>query len=250
MPSEVPEIKLPALDPRWLSTPAESDAAFLPAFIRISVAIQTTLRDLIPREYFRNVARFSDPKTATPVLVYQATPPFRGKKRSELTYDVLHPGLVAALFRRTKPALIDLLASVELRLRAEGFPDLARLYSPLRVATILHDIQRLSKSRRYFALLIRAEGVLFDALAGLNGLGDRSLRAQNQAWTTFAKRWTYQLRRLYPGCDFSNLSPPLLEAAAVALQSNTDPLDRGGSCSTSGNEEMLQPIDSELPEVG
>jgi hypothetical protein len=38
------------------------------------------------------------------------------------------------------------------------------------------------------------------------------------------KKWRYQLRRMYPGMDFTWLAPELLETAAQALiQTSADP---------------------------
>jgi hypothetical protein len=66
----------------------------------MAVAVQQVLRERVPVEYFGDIGKYRDLKTAGPMLVYQASPPFRGKKRTELTYDVLNPALIAMLFRR------------------------------------------------------------------------------------------------------------------------------------------------------
>jgi len=250
MRSVIPGVNFPTLDPCWLRTPAEENLTFLASFVRMSMAIQAKLRETVPVEYFASVDRFRDPKTAAPMLVYQASPPFRGKKRAELTYDVLNPALLAMLFRRSKPRLIELLTSVELRLRAEEHHDLAAQYSPNRAASILNNVQRLSKSRRYLSLLIRGESVLVDALVQLSGIGSLPPPAQIRKWATFGKRWNYQLRRLYPGCNCTKLAPVLLAAAAAVMHSEPDALDRSGSGPGGLSSEMLQTADGELPEIG
>jgi len=249
MRSVIPGVNFPHLDPCWLATPAEDSVTFLDSFVRMSMAIQAALRETVPMEYFASVDRFREIKTAAPMLVYQASPPFRGKKRSELTYDVLNPALLAMLFRRSKPKLIDLLTNVEQRLRAEGHHDLATQYSPNRAASILHDVQRLAKSRRYLALLIRGESVLVDALVHLSGIGKLPPRGQIRRWVTFGKRWNYQLRRLYPGCNCMKLASALLAAAAAVMHSAPDQLDSGGLGPSGLSSEMLQTADGELPEI-
>jgi hypothetical protein len=196
------------------------------------------------------VDRFREIKTAAPMLVYQASPPFRGKKRSELTYDVLNPALLAMLFRRSKPKLIELLTNVELRLRGEGHHDLAAQYSPNRAASMLHNVQRLAKSRRYLSLLIRGESVLVDALVQLSGIGNLPRKAQIRRWATFGKRWNYQLRRLYPGCNCTKLAPVLLAAAAAVMHSEPDQLDSSGPGPSAPSSIVLQTADGELPEIG
>jgi hypothetical protein len=248
MRSIIPGVNFPLLDPCWLQTPAERSTAFLPAFVRMSVAIQTALREIVPARYFERLDRFREPKTAFPMLVYQASPPFRGKKRTELTYDVMNPSLIAMLFRRSKLRLIELLPQVELRLRAAQLPE-ATLYAPHQAPAILHNVQRLSKSRRYLFLLIRGESVLVDALIQLSGLGDLPPKAQTRKWASFGKRWNYQLRRMYPGCNCIPIACDLLKAAAAAMLADPEPLDGGGPGTDSSSLGVLQTSDTEFPEI-
>jgi len=183
----------------------------------MSVAIQLVLRDQVPVKYFEDLRKYRELKTAGPMLVYQACPPFRGKKRSELTYDVLNPALIAMLFRRAKPKLVELLAQAEARLRAEGLAELADQYAPRRTGAILDCVQKLSRSRRHLYVLIRGESILVDALVQLSGLGELPRKAQAKKWASFEKRWMFHLKRLYQGSDFTYLAPMLLDAAETAL---------------------------------
>lgn len=249
MRSIIPGVNFPTLNPCWLSAPAERSVAFLPAFVRMSVAIQSLLRERVPVEYFQVSDRFCETRTAYPMLVYQASPPFRGKKHSELTYDVLNPALIAILFRRTRPRLTELLVQVENRLRGEGMPELADQYAPRRVVSILSSVQRLSKSRRYLGLLIRGESVLVDALVQLGGLGELPPQGQARRWASFGKRWNYQLRRLSPGRDYVDLVPDLLAAAADALQRETDQLHHGEPGLLVPGSSVPETIESGLPEL-
>ena len=216
-------MKPPTFNSCWLSMPAERSAAFLPTFVRMSVAIQCVLRERVPVEYFRDLEKYRDLKPAGPMLVYQASPPFRGKKRTELTYDVLNPALIAMLFRRAKPKLVELLAQAESRLRAEGMAELADQYAPRRTSAILDCVQKLSKSRRHLYVLIRGESILMDALVQLSGLGDFPPKMKVKKWAAFEKRWNFQLRRFYQGSDFTHLGPLLLEATEDALGTEPRP---------------------------
>jgi hypothetical protein len=105
----------------------------------------------------------------------------------------------------------------ELRLAAAGLEDVARYYQPRRCADIVDAVQRLSKSRRCLYLLIRTENVLMNALIDLGGLGARYPKDQLKRKALFEKRWTFELRCIYPGIDCLNLAAPLLEAARHAL---------------------------------
>ena len=216
------DVVCPEPDVCWLSLPAERSAAFLPTFARISTALQAALREKVPAVYFHGLERFRDWKSAYPMLIYQASRPFRGRVRTELTYDVLNPRLMAILFRRARANLVPLLERVEAELRAGGFEEVAQHYSLKRAPGIIESVQRLSASRRCLYRLVRSESALVDALVDLSGLGSVPAKQQAKMLAAFRKKWQFQLRRLYPGVDFSAISQPILEAATQALLSFSD----------------------------
>jgi hypothetical protein len=201
----------------WLAAPAERSPEFFPTFARISAAIQTILRERIPAHYFEDPRRFANVKTAYPMLVYQASRPFRGKMRSELSYDVLNPTTLAAFFRTVRPVFGSVLEAARIRLLSEGLNELAALYEPGHASAILQCVQRWSKSRKCLYVLIRAEGVLVNTLIDLAGLGSLPERQRARRVASFQKKWRFQLRRMYPGTDFTWLASELLEVATLAL---------------------------------
>ena len=95
--------------------------------------------------------------------------------------------------------------------------ELAALYEPSRANSILESVQRLSKSRKCLYVLIRAESVLVTTLIDLAGLGKLPIKQQARRMASFEKKWRYQLRRMYPGTDFTWLASELLETATDAL---------------------------------
>lgn len=211
---------IPHLDASWLRAPDERSPAFFPVFARVSVAVQKALRERVPASYFANLENFLNTKTAYPMVIYQASQPFHGKLRAELTYDVLNPKTLAALFRTVKVGLPELLVNVEERLRTASLDMLASRYAPKRASEIVQSVQRLSKSRRCLYILIRAEALLVNALLELGGLGDLGAKEQARKTASFEKKWNFQLRRLYPGTDFSWLAPDLLNVATETLLSS------------------------------
>src|ERR1700676_931774 len=104
------------LSASWLAAPDERNPAFFPVFTDVSVAVQRALREHVPSTYFADLAAFRNTKTAYPMLVYQASHPFRGKLRTDLTYDVLNPPTLAVLFRGVKLTLPEVLDRMEARL--------------------------------------------------------------------------------------------------------------------------------------
>jgi hypothetical protein len=215
----------PKPGPAWLEAPDERTREFFPAFARVSVAIQTLLRERVPTSYFLDSQAFGNVKTAYPMLVYRASRPFRGKMRTELTYDVLNPKTLATFFRTVRPVFPEVVQAVKSRLQAEQMGERAALYEPHRANSILDSVQRLSKSRKCLYVLIRAESVLVTTLIDLAGLGNLSIKQQVRRMASFEKKWRYQLRRMYPGTDFTWLAPELLEAATQALAETEAPLE-------------------------
>jgi hypothetical protein len=211
------EASFPKPGPGWLTAPDERTPGFFPAFARVSIAIQTLLRERVPSHYFVDPAAFRNLKTAYPMLVYQASRPFRGKMRTELTYDVLHPKTLAAFFRTVRPVFGEVLEAVKARLIAEGLSELTALYEPARANSILESVQRLSKSRKCLYVLIRAESGLVTTLIDLAGLGNLPIKQQARRMASFEKKWKYQLRRMYPATDFTWLAAELLDVATKAL---------------------------------
>jgi len=217
MPETYFGISFPKPGPAWLAAPDERTPSFFPAFARVSLAVQILLRERVPLHYFLDPRAFGNVKTAYPMLVYQASGPFRGKMRTELTYDVLNPKTVAAFFRTVRLNFGQVLEAVNARLHAEGLHDLAALYEPSRANSILGTVQALSKSRKCLYVLIRAESGLITTLIDLAGLGKLPVRQQARRMALFEKKWRYQLRRMYPGTDFTWLASELLETATQAL---------------------------------
>src|SRR5579863_6999878 len=225
MPEFQSGASFPKPGPSWLAAPDERTPGFFPAFARVSVAIQTLLRERVPTYYFLESQAFSNVKTAYPMLVYRASRPFRGKMRTELTYDVLNPKTLATFFRTVRPALGEVVGGVKSRLHAEGLAELAALYEPSRSNSILDSVQRLSKSRKCLYVMIRAESVLVTTLIDLAGLGNLPIKQQARRMASFEKKWRYQLRRMYPGMDFTWLAPELLEAEKEAITETDVALD-------------------------
>ncbi len=216
---EIPtsEVDFPRPGLAWMAAPAERSPEFFPAFARVSGAIQSLLRKRIPSHYFQNSQSFTNVKTAYPMLVYQASRPFRGKVRAELCYDVLNPAMMAAFFRSVRPMLGAVLETVKVRLQSEALSELAGQYEPARANAILESVPKWAKSRKCLYVLIRAEGVLVNTLIDLAGLGGLPERQQVKRVASFQKKWRFQLRRMYPAMDFTWLAPELFEAATQAL---------------------------------
>jgi hypothetical protein len=217
----------PRLAEYWLAAPPERSALFFPCFSAISLAIQKALRERIPVVYFANTAQFAITRTAYPVLIYQASRPYRARTKTDFTYDVLNQRMMASFFRIVKPNLGAVLSTVVDRLRSEARDELVRPYQPHRVLEVIASVQKRSASTKLLYDLLVGESVLVNELLRMGGFGKKLPREQTKIATTLFRNWDYHLRRLCTGHDFRWLGPELFEIATNALieqqQSSREP---------------------------
>ena len=141
---------------------------------------------------------------------------------------------MTVLFRRAKGNLGPILEQIEAGLRAGGNSEIAGYYLSRRAPEIIQSVQRISASRRCLYRLVRSESALVDAVVDLSGLGTLSAKEQAKRLAAFRKKWQFQLRRLYPGGNFTVLAPALLEAATEALHSPRSDTESEASLVTAG----------------
>ena len=201
----------------WMSTPSERSARFLPAFSAVSLAVQRKLREQIPAIYFTETDRFATTRHAYPVLIYQASRPFRPKTRSDVTYDVLNQSMMASFFRMAKLNLGEILSAVVDRLRMEGRDELVKPYQPHRVAEIIASVQTRSASTSQLYDLLVGESGLISELLRMAGFGNRPPREQVKVSAALFKTWDFHLRRMCAGHDLRYLGPELFDVATAAL---------------------------------
>ncbi len=240
------KVDFPKLDPCWLRAPSEDTSGFVDAFVAVSLAVQAALREHLPAAYFENLDHFRDIQTAYSILVYQASRVFRGTVRTDLTRDVMNPAAMALLVRMSRGNLIRALAQVEARLRGAGLEELAEQYSRKRLRYIMRSMQRLRRSRRCLGILVRGEGALVYALVELGGLGELSVRDQAKKVARLKKKWTVQLRHLYPEGDFQSFAPVLLDAATWALQKYLEKMPSANSGGDPANTSGVDPVPGSL----
>lgn len=240
------KVGFPKLDPCWLRAPSEDTPGFIDAFVGVSLAVQAALREHFPAAYFENLDHFRDIQTAYSILVYQASRVFRGTIRTDLTRDFMNPKALALLVRMSRGNLIRALAQVEARLRDAGLEELAEQYSRKRLRYIMRSMQRLRRSRRCLGILVRGEGALVNALVEIGGLGELSVREQAKKIARFKKKWTGQLRHLYPEGDFQNFAPILLDAATQALQKYLEKVSSAISGGDAADTSGVDPLPGSL----
>jgi DNA-binding transcriptional regulator YdaS (Cro superfamily) len=152
----------------WLRAPGERDQQFVPVYSEMSVAVQRAMRKWLPMAWFAEIDHYDDLGAAFPLLVYQALPPLRGKRKSELAYDAMD--LESARLGRAS-VLRNLAAQLEVirpLLVAAGKRKKAKYYSPYQAQRIIASVER---HPRQLLALLAADASFVDSLVNLGVSG-------------------------------------------------------------------------------
>jgi hypothetical protein len=220
MPADLPIALCPAPSSLWFQAPAEGSGPFYPTFRRISIALQMEMRRCIPSGYFSVLERYRDVRTAYPMLVYQCSRSFRGRSKTDYTHDVLNSVSMARMFRLTRPRLTRALPALVAQLQAAGLDDTAKFYDPKNAGRILRAVRTQMKYRRPLEALLVGEGRLVNELIRFHAASSSTERQRASMVKLFRKRWTGTLRHIFPGSDFRQCGPGVLNAATRALASS------------------------------
>src|SRR5579871_2548998 len=150
-------------------SPRERDPRYFRTWQRVSLALQRALRAWISERCLQDVVRFQDRDAAYPILVYAACRLSYGRPKTEFTFDVADPGVLASALHNIGMSLKLVLEPVEKRLHAAGMSELARRYTAVWRQDILRTVK--NKSKPLIALLA-AEAKLVDGVIDLGTSGD------------------------------------------------------------------------------
>src|SRR5947209_7257814 len=85
-------------DPCWFNAPAERTTHFFPVFLRVSVAVQSSLRQMLPESYLSDITLFRDTRMVYPLLVYAASRAYTPRLRTDFTWDILNRELMGKFY--------------------------------------------------------------------------------------------------------------------------------------------------------
>jgi hypothetical protein len=132
--------------PVWTNAPLEHEASYFRTWQKVSNCLQSSLRNWIPREYFRDVQLYADRDAAYPWIVYEASRVYHGNAPQDFTYDLRDfPECQATLettWIRIASSIQKVLAGIEQRLSDAGMPTLARRYAPRWHEDVLRKVQK------------------------------------------------------------------------------------------------------------
>lgn len=213
---------------RWCAVPDEADATFMPAWSRVTHAVQRSMRRWLPVMAVRDAADLARLDMAPSVLAYGLTRSYAGKSKTQMTYDVLNDESVRIAHACVARALPSVLPQLCQAVANAGLAE-ARHYRPLRAAEFL---TALKHDQRVFPSLLQLDGLLWNDLLAF-GVKAKKIRVQGRrepqkalidavrSGEEFGRRFQRRISALLPHVDLSSLlSLALLEATAALAPSD------------------------------
>jgi hypothetical protein len=201
----------------WYRAPRDKQAIYYDQMSRVSQAIHTTLRHWVAYLYLQDFSLLEDHHASHAVLAFSELRPFRGKVRSEFSYDVMNPDPLQKALRMVTRPLTERFVEIRRRLDDEGRQLVMPHYTVRRALHVSRALQRLPKE---FGGLIQAEQQI---IGGFLDLANRAatLRAHPESvfpiGTSLMEQMQVRLRRICSHPSFPALAPLVLIEATQAL---------------------------------
>ncbi len=218
----------------WAAAPSERGARYAVVYARVSIALQTAMREWIPSLYFDGVARFDDLDMAQGMIAWRASRPAVGEHVDRLSYDVLDPAMMTRCFfwveRNIRPVLSSLLPVTEkFDSSRRGF------FDPRNTNRIL---LRLRRAQRGFQTILKVEEDIITQLVKLVAATSKlqakverqprlvATEVERSVQRTFATVEA-RLRRIIPHSDIETVMRMLVIVLTKSLeQTHADTLDK------------------------
>jgi hypothetical protein len=194
----------------WKSAPKERTPAYFPTYSAVSRAIQTALRDWV-REWVReNPNVLTRPHTAYPILVYQCTNPFGGKRTNIFTYDIQETEILDRAFASAAKRLGQELKALDTK-RFSWFT--REHYFAYRSQEV---VKYVSRNRKAIYKMLNVDTVLMDSILNF-AVADIPTIGLEAALKLLRRAFEVQLRRFSSEFDMTGRVDQLLKVATDAL---------------------------------
>ena len=142
----------------WKMAPKERTPAYFPTYSAVSRAMQAAMRGWV-REWFRgNPEVLMRPQTAYPILVYQCTHPFAGKKTNIFTYDIQETEVLDRAFSSAAKSLARELKTLDTK-RFKWFT--REYYFAYRSREV---VKQVAKNKKAIYKMLNVETVLMNSI--------------------------------------------------------------------------------------
>jgi hypothetical protein len=194
----------------WKMAPKERTPAYFPTYSAVSRAMQAAMRGWV-REWFQaNPEVLMRPHTAYPILVYQCTHPFAGKRTNIFTYDVQETVVLDRAFASAAAKLSRELKALDTK-RFNWFT--REHYFAYRSREV---VKYVARNRRAIYKMLHVETILMDSVLNfaVTDIPELGLEA---AVKLLRRAFEVQLRRFSTEFDMTVHVDELLEVATDAL---------------------------------
>jgi hypothetical protein len=194
----------------WKSAPKERTPAYFPTYSAVSRAMQTAMRTWV-REWFQaNPDVLMRPHTAYPILVYQCTHPFAGKRTNIFTYDIQETEVLNRAFSSAATKLGRELKALDTK-RFSWFT--REHYFAYRSKEV---VKYVSKNRKAIYKMLNVDTVLMDSILNF-AVTDVPELGLDAAVKLLRRAFEVQLRRFSTELDMTGHVDELLQVATNAL---------------------------------
>lgn len=194
----------------WKMAPKERTPAYFPTYSAVSRAMQSAMRGWV-RDWFQsNLGILMRPRTAYPILVYQCTNPFAGKRTNIFTYDVQETAILDRAFSSATMKLSRELKTLD----TKHFDWFTREhYFAYRSTEVVKYVKR---NRKAIYKMLNVETVLMDSILNF-AVVDVPEVGLETAVRWLRRAFEVQLRRFSAEIDMTGRVDELLKVATDAL---------------------------------
>jgi hypothetical protein len=194
----------------WKMAPKERTPAYFPTYSAVSRAMQGAMRGWV-REWFQsNPDILMRPHTAYPILVYQCTHPFAGKRTNIFTYDIQETEVLDRAFCSAAKKLARELKSLDTK-RFNWFT--REHYFAYRSSEVVKYVKR---NRKAIYKMLNVETVLMNSILNFAVVDVPELGLE-AAVKLLRRAFEVQLRRFTTEFDMTVRVDELLKIATDAL---------------------------------
>lgn len=194
----------------WKSAPKERTPAYFPTYSAVSRAMQSALRGWVREWFHANPDVLTRPHTAYPILVYQCTHPFAGKRTNIFTYDIQETEVLDRAFSSAARRLGKELKALDTK-RYSWFT--REYYFAYRSEEV---VKYVKKNRKAIYKMLNVDTVLMDSILNF-AVTDVPGMGLEAALKLLRRAFEVQLRRFSTELDMTGRVDELLKVATDAL---------------------------------
>lgn len=194
----------------WKMAPKERTPAYFPTYSTVSRAMQAAMRGWVHEWFQANPEVLMRPHTAYPILVYQCTHPFAGKRTNIFTYDIQETEVLDRAFSSAAKTLARELKALDTK-RFSWFT--REHYFAYRSREV---VKYVARNRKAIYKMLNVETVLMNSILNF-AVVDVPTLGLEAAVKLLRRAFEVQLRRFSTEIDMTVRVDELLKVATDAL---------------------------------